>query len=389
MAYISSNANRWYCARETTYGEMSAITADHRIPAVSMTAQHQRESSNRRDKTGSRTWAGVPRGMRRSTKFELKSYMRDWTNQQALPAHGPLVEAALGEAGRLWPGGTPTTGTTESGIVFAADHGLNPGSAIVSNGEIRFVAAVADPRTVVMNAPYSTAPVVGVQLGSSANYGLASELPSVTLYDYWDPSTAVQRVLTGAGVDRMGVKLNGDFHEFSFSGVAQDLVDGATFISGQNGATTFPAEPQSSGNAYSPVPGNLGQVWIGVVPGQLFTVSSATIEVRNNLEARNREYGRSLPSGLTPGQREVIVSLELFAQDDDLTKGLYQAARQQDPVGLMFQLGQSATELAGIYIKSMIPDVPTFDDSEKRLKWKFKESRAQGTSDDEIVVAFG
>ena len=389
MAYISSNANRWYCARETTYGEMAAITADHRIPAVSMTAQHQRESSNRRDKTGSRTWAGVPRGMRRSTKFELKSYMRDWTNQQALPSHGPLVEAALGEAGRLWPGGTPTTGTTESGIVFAADHGLNPGSAIVSNGEIRFVAAVADPRTVVMNAPYSTAPVVGVQLGSSANYGLASELPSVTLYDYWDPSTAVQRVLTGAGVDRMGVKLNGDFHEFSFSGVAQDLVDGATFISGQNGATTFPAEPQSSGNAYSPVPGNLGQVWIGVVPGQLFTVSSATIEVRNNLEARNREYGRSLPSGLTPGQREVIVSLELFAQDDDLTKGLYQAARQQDPVGLMFQLGQSATELAGIYIKSMIPDVPTFDDSEKRLKWKFKESRAQGTSDDEIVVAFG
>ena len=368
---------------------MAAITADHRIPAVSMTAQHQREVTNRRDKTGSRTWAGLPKGMRRSTKFELKSYMRDWANQQVLPAHGPLVEAALGDAGNLWQGGTPTTGTTNAGIVFAADHGLAPGSAVVSNGEIRFVAAVADPRTVVMNAPYETVPAVGVQLSASANYRLASELPSVTLYDYWDPSTAVQRVLVGAGIDRMSVKLNGDFHEFSFTGVAQDLVDGTSFISGQNGATTFPTEPQSNGISYSPVAGNLGQVWIGVVPGQLFTVSSATIEVRNNLEARNREFGRSLPSGLTPGQREVIVSLELFAQDDDLTKGLYQAARQQDPVGLMFQLGQSTSELAGIYIKSMIPEVPAFDDSEKRLKWKFKESRAQGTNDDEIIVAFG
>jgi hypothetical protein len=43
----------------------------------------------------------------------------------------------------------------------------------------------------------------------------------------------------------------------------------------------------------------------------------------------------------------------------------------------------------GIYLKSMVPDVPQFDDSEKRLKWTFRDARAQGTADDEIVVAFG
>ena len=389
MAYIASNANRWYCAKETTYGQLAAVTSVNRIPAVSMTAQHKRALSERKDKTGSRTWAGLPRGLRRHTTFELRSYMRDWPNPQVLPPHGPLFEAAMGCPGNLWPGATPTTGTTASSVKFSSAHGLTPGKAVVSNGEIRFVAAVADPTTVVLNAPFSTPPVAGVQLSPTANYHLATELPSVTLYDYWDPSTAVQRALVGAGVDRMTFKLNGDFHEFSFSGMAQDLIDGASFVSGQNGALAFPAEPTVNTDGYSPVPGNLGQVWVGILPNQMFTVSAATIELRNNLETRNREYGTQLPSGLMPGAREVVVSLELFAQDDALTTALYQAARQQDPVSMTFQLGQSAGQLAGIQIQSLVPDVPTFDDADKRLKWKFKESRAQGTANDEIRVALG
>jgi hypothetical protein len=130
-------------------------------------------------------------------------------------------------------------------------------------------------------------------------------------------------------------------------------------------------------------------VWLGVIPNQLFTVSQASIEVRNNLELRNKEFGSILPRGVTPGNREVLMSLELFGQDDAATTALYQAARQQDPVSVMFQLGQSAGQLMGIYVKSLIPDVPEFDDSEKRLKWRFRDTRAQGTTDDEIVVAFG
>jgi hypothetical protein len=42
----------------------------------------------------------------------------------------------------------------------------------------------------------------------------------------------------------------------------------------------------------------------------------------------------------------------------------------------------------GIYLKSVIPEVPEYDDRENRLQWKFRESRAQGTTDDEVVVAF-
>ncbi len=55
----------------------------------------------------------------------------------------------------------------------------------------------------------------------------------------------------------------------------------------------------------------------------------------------------------------------------------------------MFQLGQDAGQLFGLYLKSVIPEVPEFDDSETRLQWRFRGCRAQGTVDDEMVVAFG
>ncbi|MDP9169796.1 MAG: hypothetical protein M3N54_04205 [Acidobacteriota bacterium] len=388
MSYISSNANRWYCAKESAYGHIPAITAANRIPAVAMTAQQKREKSARKDKTGSRTWAGVPQGMRRETTFGLTSYMRDWADMTALPPQGPLFESSLGAGGALWAGATPVSGD-ESTLHFLTPHGLTPGQAVSSAGEIRFVANVVDPKTVVVNAPFTTTPVPGVPLGATATYNVAAELPSLSVFDYWDPVSALQRVLCGGAIDRMTAKLNGDFHEFEFKGMAQDVVDSASFVRGQGGATSFPAEPAADGLTYSPVPGNLGQVWLGVIPSQFFTVSSASVEIRNNLNMRNKEYGFSLPQGINPGEREVLVSLELFSQDDQATTALYQAARQQDPLGVMFQMGQIGGQLMGIYLKSLIPDVPEFDDSDKRLKWRFRDTRAQGTTDDEIVVAFG
>jgi hypothetical protein len=54
----------------------------------------------------------------------------------------------------------------------------------------------------------------------------------------------------------------------------------------------------------------------------------------------------------------------------------------------MFQLGEAPGQMMGVYLKSVIPVVPQFDDSENRLRWKLQGSRAQGTVDDEVMVAF-
>jgi hypothetical protein len=153
--------------------------------------------------------------------------------------------------------------------------------------------------------------------------------------------------------------------------------------------TAFPAEPTPTPVDYALVPGNLGEVWMGVIPNQMFTVTQASVEIRNNLALREQEYGSILPLALAPGARSVAMTLEFFSQDDTPTASLYQAARQQSPVSVMFQLGQTAGQLTGVYMKSLIPNVPQFEDSETRLQWQFKDTRAEGTADDEVVVAFG
>ncbi len=390
MAYISSSANRWYCAKESVYGQIPTVAAANRVPAVKLTARQQKEKTARKDKSGSRTWQGSPAGVRKQTSFEMTTYLRDWADMTTLPAHGPLVEAALGAPGNLWAGGTADAGCTASNVKFTSPHGLNPGQAVTFGNEIRFVAAVADNKTILLNVPFSSAPATGAQIGSTATYTPSLELPSVSIFDYWSPSTAVQRVFAGAAVDQFKIQINGDYHQFDFKGVAQDVIDSASFQSGEGNVPTFPAEPAGGANySYSIVPGNLGQVWIGAVPSQFLTVSDASIQVNNHLEMRGQEFGYVLPRAISPGLREVSVALELFGQDDSATAALYQAARQHVPVSLMIQLGQSAGQLTGIYLKSLVPEVPEFDDSDKRLKWKFRDIRAQGTADDEIVVAFG
>ena len=83
------------------------------------------------------------------------------------------------------------------------------------------------------------------------------------------------------------------------------------------------------------------------------------------------------------------MTMELFSQDDDASTALYQAARQRSPISVMFQLGEQAGQLFGAYMTAMVPEVPEFDDHETRLEWKFQNSRAQGTVNDELYIAFG
>jgi len=386
--YISSNANRLYVAVESTYWTVPAITAENRFPAVKLTTRQRADAADRRDKTGSRTFAGLPPGTRRSTTFELTTYMTGW-NQTGEPGYGPLFRAALGGAPVAFAGGTVGTESTQSTLAFSAAHGLSVGQAIVHGGEMRFVEAIVDPTKVQLSAPLSVTPQAGAPIGPTITYLPRTELESVSLFDYWGPATSVQRILNGAAVDRMEIRVNGDFQEFQFRGAAQDLIDDVSFTSGLGQLTSFPAEPALAPFDYSIIPGHLGQAWMGNTPDRFYTITSATFVLDNDLDLRAREFGSQYARCVAPGRRSVFVSFDLFEQDDAQTKALYQAARQQSPIPVMFQLGQQAGQLFGVHLMSVVPEVPEFDDTDRRLEWRFRESRAQGTVDDEIAVAFG
>jgi hypothetical protein len=211
----------------------------------------------------------------------------------------------------------------------------------------------------------------------------------VSIHDYWDPEETVQRILAGSGINKMRIGINGDFHGFRFDGFSREMVDNVTFTAGQAGLAEFPSEPAIGEFSSTVVPGNLGQAWFGTAPSQLFSVLEAEVELDNDLESRTLEFGMEGPQCLVAGRRSVNMHFRLFADTNPETNELYQAARQRSPVQVMLQLGQEAGQLCGVYMKSVVPDVPVFEDGDRRLEWKFRNSRAQGASNDELVVAFG
>lgn len=385
--YIASSNNRFFVAAESSFGTAAALAGRNRIPAVKLNARQELEKVRRQDKTGSRTWAGLPAGLRRRTVFGLSTYLTSWNDQTTEPVHGPLLSSSLGSSAQMFAGGTVASENGKQ-IGFSSAHGLTPGQAIAIGGEIRFVASVPDASHVIVNAPFAGAVQAGTTVLPTATYRPATKLPSATIGDYWSPDSAVHRLIAGAAVDEFIVKANGDFHGFEFKGAAADLIDSSSFESGAAGLSQFPAEPASPNFDYTIVPGNLGQVWLGSAPDRFFTLTSGEVKLVNNLDLRAKEFGSLLPRCIVAGIRDVTADLSIYANDEDQTKALYQAARQRSPIGLMLQLGEQPKQMCGVFLKSVVPEVPEFDDAEARLRWNFRSNRAQGVIDDEIIVAF-
>jgi hypothetical protein len=388
MAYILSNNNRFYVVLEQSYGNVAAVAAGNRIPAVKLTATQRTEKVQRKDKTGSRTFPGYPSGLRKQTAFSLKTYMANWADPTIAPPHGPLFQACLGSAPLQSGGGTVASASSTGSVEFTDPHGLSPGQAVTAGGELRFVAAIVDVDTVQLNAPFTVTPAANSQTGPTVVYQPATNLGSVTLFDYWSPGTAVQRILAGVAVDKLAISVNGDFHEFDFSGQARDVLDTSSFESGQCGLTSFPTEPSVGPINYSIIPGHLGQVWLGSTPQQFFTLTKADITFDNAIQLRAQEFGADLPLAIAPGERTVSLNVTIYQQDDSSTASLYQAARQRSPISVMLQLGEIQGQLFGLYLKSVMAEVPEFDDTETRQQWQFQTCRAEGSVDDEIFVAF-
>jgi hypothetical protein len=387
--YISSNNNRLYVGLEASYGQVPAIGAGNRIPAVELGGRQTTIRPERKDKTGTRTFGGTPAGLRKNTTFDLTTYMTAWTTPGAEPVYGPLFRASLGSAPMFFAGGTAAANANTRLLAFSAPHGLAPGQAVTFGGELRFVSAVVDTMTIELTSPFTVTPGAGSPIGATVAYQPATSLPSVSIFDYWCPTTAVQRIFCGAAVDQLKINVNGDYHEFEFSGIAQDIIDSVSFQAQEGGLASFPAEPTVAPYNYAIIPGHLGEIWLGTDPDQFLTITSAKVTLGNALDKREREFGSILPLCLSPGLRDVTVDLELFEANDDQTRALYQAARQASPIAAMLQLGQQPGQLAGVYLKSVVPEVPQFDDRLTRLQWKLTGSRAQGTGNDEMYVAFG
>src|SRR5579862_1533172 len=156
--YISSNNELVYVALETNYGIVPTITAQNRIPLVKLMARQVPEQTQRRDKTGSRTFVGLPNTIRKITNFQLNTFMTEWTDHSVPPTHGPLFQGAMGGTPVFYNGGTVASASGTQ-IAFTGPHGLTAGQGVTFSNEIRFVAAIQDSLTIFLNAPFTNVPV--------------------------------------------------------------------------------------------------------------------------------------------------------------------------------------------------------------------------------------
>lgn len=385
--YISSNNNRFYTALETGFGTTATITQQHRIPAIRLAIKNEQQPVRRRDKTGSRSRMAVPTGVRSQTEFRLETYITNWANTSSEPPCGPLLRAALG-ATPQYDSNKVVASISGRTLTLGSPHGMTAGQAVSLGAELRFVQHILNATTVELNAPFSITPSPGAPLNPTITYSPATQLPSVTLFDYWSPATAVQRMLSGAAVNLLKIRINGDFHELEFHGEAKHLIDSASFSAGIGSLAQFPAEPNLGEIDYQIIPGHLGQVWMGSTSSRFYTLTDAEVSVKNNIDMHRREFGLDGPRCLSAGEREVGMRFRLLEQDDEATQDLYSAARNREPISVMLQLGELPGQLCGIYMPNVVPEVPEFDDRTPRVEWAFGLSQANGTSDDEIRIAF-
>lgn len=385
--YIATRNSRYYAAKEAEFGKAAAASASGRFGATWLRVVQRWEEPRRRDKTGTRTHAGVAGRLRKRTGFELVTYLYARGSGDAPPGCTALVEAALGSPPRVTSSGLSVTQVSGSTVVFSVDHGLQPGDGFSIGGELRVVTACPDSRTAWVSAPFTSA---GANVaGGAVSYGPAVTLPSVTLYEYWTPAGAVQRILNGCVVDEFEAELNGDFHEIRFRGASAGLIDNRTFETGQGGLLSFPEEPPSGPLMETPVPGHLGQAWAGAEPWLLETLARARVRVKNNVELRWRDFGLMEPKCAVPGDREVAIDLEIYGTGANACEAIYASASRREPMPLMVQMGEISGAMCGLYVPNFIPSPPEFLDGEERLRWRLRGCVAQGTQEDEIFVVFG
>ncbi len=396
-SYVLSRLNRFYVKKEATEGTVPTFAAANAFAAIRLEAELEQAYIPRRDKIGSRTFPGVIAGGRRSARWSLESHLIPNGTAGTKPDMDPFFEALMGAAGTVYAGGTThaTTPCTTTSITFSAAQVLSVGNFIGFAGEIRCVTAITGgtpgaATAVTVTPAFSAAPGFGATITGTVSYALGSNLSTVSIADYWDPSTAQQRIINMAIVDAMRLSINGETHDLNLSGFGQQVIDSVTFVAGEGGLGSFPTEPASPVRNGVPIAGHYGQAWLGATPSKFTTLLSGALAINNNAMMRDKEFGFQVPQGHAEGMRSILWDWELYETDDATQLALYTAGKARTAIDAFFQLGQTAGQLFGAYTADLIPPVPKKGETDQYTSWGFTGGRAQSaTVNGELYIAFG
>jgi hypothetical protein len=383
--YIATHSNRVYLKSEIDHPELNEMSEAQIAPVTSLRVSTKRKQLFRQDKTGYRSETPVLGPQRELIEVAMNLYGTGWDGGSTKTPISPVLESGFCAATRVGQS-FGVAAVTGSNVTFDSDTNLAPGDALVFGQEMRFVAALAGPRDVTLNAPFTLEPSAGATLQGSAGLNAGDSLRTVSALDTWSPAPAVQRLLTGLVADKLTIEINNDFLEIGMKGYAQNLFDS---VSGSGGAGfVFPPAPSGAANILaSPIAGHLGQAVVGVDGTRVCTLTEARITIDNNVDPRTDEFGCYGTKAFVLGKRRVTLDMTLFERNDSLSQSLYARAVNNAPVPVMLQVGNQAGAMFGIYLPAVLFAVPEFDDKQARLLWRFQSSLALGAANDEIFIA--
>ena len=202
MAYISSNANRWYVGQESAYGQVPAITPgepDSRSQADGATAAGEKSAQGQDrqpDVAGSAGGDAAADHVRHDVLHEGLAGSYD-----IAVARAPLSRPQWARLASYGRGTRPAWAAryrasySLAPMVWRRDRRLRRRRNPVCRGDRRCADSYLEC------AAFGCARRGRADSGRRRPTTSRYELPSVSIFDYWDPSTAVQRVLCGAAVD--------------------------------------------------------------------------------------------------------------------------------------------------------------------------------------------
>jgi len=235
---------------------------------------------------------------------------------------------------------------------------------------------------------------------TSVTYALDDLSPSLSIWNYRDPSTMVQQVAFGAVVNSCSLSVSDSASALSFSGDCKYVLDSIEYLAladgdaRKGGLTTagqaaFPVRPSSPTFAGTMALGLYGGATINGVSYSTVRSMSLQMNMARSLQ-KNLLFNGALPGSPQQGVREVSVSFELTDTDVAALATLKGLARAKTAVDMSFSIGATAGNILTVNLNDVILASPRYSDSQDSWGVQFsgRASASSATAKDEVTLVW-
>lgn len=220
---------------------------------------------------------------------------------------------------------------------------------------------------------------------TSVTYSCADTTPSLSIWNFVNPSTASQQVAFGSIVRQFRVQGGQNVATVEFSGEAKSVLDSVTMASLTDGnaekggltGTTFPSQPSSPVTNGTFVVGFTGGA---TLDGNAFSEMRAlTLTADSGRELSHDNWNSYVAGAPAINRRSVQVEFSIYDDDTANMNSLKSKCGNNTPIDISLQFGTTAGNIWTFNLKNVVLANPTYDYGQLKRAVNFT-GRAYATS---------